>query len=252
MHIPCLIVDDEPMARLNIRDALSPFSQWQIVGELGSAGELHEQVALRKPAVVFLDIQMPGTSGLDAAKRLVADYPQVHIVFVTAFDNYAIEAFELYALDYLLKPFDNERFEHCLKRAQCAIENQQASHNALQAFVESRPLERLVIRSASSIRVIHLEDVFWFGSNGNYVEIHHKDGCHLHRGSMVQLEKSLAAGQFCRVHRTCIVRLDQAVELKSLSEDKNTLLLANGESVPVSEAYKPGFLDMWLTKQSGR
>lgn len=244
-QITAIIVDDEPLARLNVRDAICDFPQWRVLAEFENANTLLQEVRLLRPDVVFLDISMPGKTGIEVAKELTALSEPPHIVFVTAFDNYAVQAFDLYAVDYLLKPFDPVRFNRCIVRIQGHPELACTTNDKTNAYLHRRPISKLIIKSTGSIRVIEMSDVYWFGANGNYVEVHHRNGCHLHRGSLLQLEESLDKKLFCRVHRQVIVKLDQAKELKSTSENKNTLLLKNDDWVSVSERYKHEFLARW-------
>jgi len=244
-QITAIIVDDEPLARLTVRDAISDFPRWRVLAEFENANTLLHDVRLLSPDVIFLDISMPGKSGIEVAMELIALNEPPHIVFITAYDNYAVQAFELYAVDYLLKPFDPIRFSRCIERIQGRPESTCTTNDKTNAYLQKQPIDKLIIKSTGSIRVIEMRDVYWFGANGNYVEVHHRNGCHLHRGSLLHLEESLNKDLFCRVHRQVIIKLDQARELKSISENKNTLRLKNDDWVSVSERYKHAFLARW-------
>lgn len=244
-----IVVDDEPMARLNIRDSIQDLTDWQIVAEMESAEELNTVIQATSADMVFLDIQMPGMSGLDAAKLVQQLTHPPLVVFVTAYDEFAVQAFELYALDYLLKPFDNQRFSATIKRCTTLLNDdpsprvEQAARH--QHFVEQIPVEKLIIRSTASIRIIEFKDIHWIASCGNYIEIHHAQGTHLHRISLAHILQHLPEREFCRVHRQFVVRIDQARELKSLSENRNQLVLANGDKVSVSQSHRDNFLQRW-------
>ncbi|MCO7223152.1 LytTR family DNA-binding domain-containing protein [Pleionea sp. CnH1-48] len=245
--IQCVIVDDEPLARLNVRESLSRFEHWNIVAEFESGEGVEEIIKTNHIDVIFLDIQMPGQDGLSLAKRLFNMESRPLIVFITAFDNYALQAFELYAIDYLLKPFDNERFKNSIERAEKQVANAKTSeqlHNQQQQYFDkSISLDRLVIRSTGSIRIIQVADILWLASEGNYVQVHHSEGCHLHRVSLSFMEKHLGSDVFYRVHRKAIVRLSEVRELKTLADGKYQLILSNGDHVNVSKSYKDGLLD---------
>lgn len=245
--ISAVIVDDENLAQLNIKDALSDYPNWQIQGQFNSAKALFDDLHRIKMDVVFLDINMPHKSGLEIASELLTLPNPPLIAFVTAYDEFALQAFELYAIDYLLKPFDNQRFEQTVKRLELMLRVPQHPQKHVHAFLAKQPLDKLIINSTGSVRVISMQDIYWFGTYGNYVEVHHKQGCHLHRGSLSQLEAHLDLEHFCRVHRQAIVKINAARELKSLTETKNVLVLSNGDEVSVSDTFKQAFVKKWVS-----
>lgn len=248
MTINAVIVDDEAMARFNIRDAIAEHDNWKVTNEYPTADRFMALCDLNQIDVVFLDISMPGTKGTDAAKWIVNQPQAPLIVFVTAYDDYALQAFELYAVDYLLKPFDSQRFARCVERIEHLHANFSDANQQVDAYLNNRPIDIITIKSTASIRVIKVESIYWICSNGNYVEIHHKQGCHLHRCSLSQLEEHLDPALFCRVHRQSIVKLEHALELKSINENKNLLILSNGDQINVSEHYKPDFIRRWSSR----
>jgi len=245
--IKALIVDDEALARVNIREALEPHKKWQVVGELNSGKELFVMIKQTKPAVIFLDIQMPGTNGMGLATQLMNEDYCPQIIFVTAFDEYAVNAFELCAFDYLLKPFDDERFNKTIQRLESYFQqpNDQISIQQWQKkqINSVQSLDKILIRSIGSIRIIAIEDVYSFHSSGNYVEVHHLEGIHLHRISLSFLETKLDPEGFCRVHRSAIVKLSEVKEVKVLDDNSHQLILSNNSVVKISAAYKPRFFD---------
>lgn len=248
--VRALIVDDEALARLNIRAALADYPQWQIAAELANGQELFEQLHRTPIDVLFLDIQMPGISGLELARKITALPKAPLIIFVTAYDHYAVEAFELFALDYLLKPFDDERFQRCLQRAEQALSHGSHRyyqnlwrHHTSQDEGASTALSQLVIRSVGSIRLVPMADVRWFAASGNYVEVHHREGMHLHRVSLSYLEQQLEPSQFCRVHRGALVKLSEVREFHSLADDQYRVILSDGSPVKVSSSYKSVLLE---------
>jgi two-component system LytT family response regulator len=243
--ISAVIVDDEEPARFNIRDALKTHRHWSIVGEASHGVQGLKLIESERPTVAFLDIHMPFKDGMSLANELTqADYCPI-IVFITAFDHYAVQAFELYAIDYLLKPFDNPRFTAAIKRVEQlllpgGLDRPIRQH--YRNYIEAKYIERLVIRSAASIRIIDIKDVFWLSTESNYVAVHHHHGVHLHRISLNFLEQRLDPKIFIRTHRTAIVRLDMCVEIKTLTEHKSLVILSNGDEVSLSKTYKEPLL----------
>ncbi|MFK8012965.1 MAG: LytR/AlgR family response regulator transcription factor [Marinicellaceae bacterium] len=241
-NIKALIVDDEALARVNIREALEPYENWQIVGELNSGKELLSVCDKTRPDVVFLDIQMPGVDGINLAKKLIESQFDPYVIFVTAYDEYAVNAFELCAFDYLLKPFDDERLLKTIQRFESYL-NQNNGLKPLQKWQKNqlnsnKNLDKLIIRSIGSIRIIAIDNVSCFYASGNYVEVYHNEGMHLHRVSLSFLETRLNPEEFVRVHRSAIVKLTEIKELNTLDDNTCELLISNGECVKVSSSYK--------------
>ena len=248
--IRCLVVDDEDWARANIKAALTSYDQWQVVTEWSQANDLKTLLAQQPVDVVFLDIQMPGKNGLALAKEWMALHHCPLIIFVTAYDEHAVQAFELATMDYLLKPFSDGRFAQCIQRAEQALHDRQyLQAQSLWLQQQSHPkedrqryLNQLVIRSVGNIRLVMMDQVLWFASSGNYVEVHHCEGMHLHRVTLRYLEAQLDPQQFCRVHRGAIVKLSEVRELQNLTEERSQVVLSNGDVVAVSESYKAQLL----------
>ena len=243
--IRAVIVDDEALARTNVREALRSFARWSIVDEAESGHEVVSAVEQHRPDVVFLDIQMPGQSGIEAA-RVISSFDDCPlVVFVTAFDRYAVEAFELCAFDYLLKPFDDERFLRLVGRVEHAIDTGVVGRlGDVVAHLRDPdlPLTRLLIRSVGTIKVIPVANVLWISGSGNYVEVHHRDGRDLHRIQLSSLERKLDDQAFCRVHRSAIVRLCEVRELRFRDGDVPVAVMSDGSEVRVSASYREVFL----------
>lgn len=240
-EINAVVIDDEDAARFNIRDALNAHANWTIVGEASNGNDGLTLIDNTNPMVVFLDIQMPFRDGLSLAQQLMKRDDCPIVVFVTAFDNYAVQAFELYALDYILKPFDTPRFAATIERVEQALSFTSTNENTRQRYrqyIEDSHIQRLVVRSATSIRIINISDVYWFSTESNYVAVHHSKGVHLHRISLSFLEQRLDPTVFIRTHRTAIVRIDQCVEIKTITEHKSIVALANGDEVNLSKTYR--------------
>jgi two-component system LytT family response regulator len=198
------------------------------------------------PDVVFLDIRMPGDDGLTLARKLQTLENPPLIVFVTAFSDYAVTAFELYALDYLLKPFDDHRVAICVKKLKKVLSSHQAIKETLSAqyaWANEKPVDKIVIKSSTSLRIIPIDHVLWVAANGNYVDIHHKEGKHILRGSLKNIYASLPKSEFIQVHRGFAVRKSLIREVKTISEEKFSLSLATGELLPVGKSYRQNLIE---------
>jgi two-component system LytT family response regulator len=242
------IVDDEPLARVNLRHGLSAFARWTVAGEWESAEQARLALESVRVQVVFLDIQMPRESGLGLARTLsLLDEPPV-VIFVTAFERFAVEAFELHALDYLLKPFDDERLRQAVLHAEGMIDLRARAgyRTALRGYVadltqpgEQPPafLRRLSVRSVGRIESVAVDHIRWIAAAGNYVELHLADRVVLHRVTLSHLEQRLDPAMFLRVHRSTIVRRDQCVAVTVQGDGTYALTLKAGATLPVSERY---------------
>jgi two-component system LytT family response regulator len=218
-----LIVDDEPLARERIRELLNDEDAVVVAGEAQDGEEAIEQIETLALDLVFLDVQMPGASGIEVVDAVgAADMPLT--IFVTAYDQYAIKAFEVAAVDYLLKPFDDERFAEAVERAQQRLEEQetrkaagtlrrllQAHENQVAGDDEDRtsqPLERIAVQKRGQTRIVPVDAVTHITADGSYAEIHTADGTHIIRERMKTLAERLDPDAFMRIHRSAIVRLD--------------------------------------------
>ncbi len=253
-RITAMIVDDESLARANVREALKPLKNWQLVSEIGSSANAVSAITELQPQVLFIDIHMPGQSGIDVVRHLLTPAsgpdlgpnngrnPAPLIVFITAFDQYAIEAFELFAFDYLLKPFDDVRFAASVARIEYylghANERRIVQRHQADWKAQQNPLERLVIRSVGSIRIVQASDIFWLRASGNYVEVGHTDGVHLQRVRLSYLEQHLDHERFCRTHRSAIVALKEVREYRPGNDDNGVVITRDGIEVPVSSRYR--------------
>lgn len=241
MSFSAFIVDDEAMARGNLIDALQQHGRWAQLETYPSGKNLVAQVVNRRPHAVFLDIQMPGDDGIALARKLLALRAAPLVVFVTAHSEYAVEAFELYAVDYLLKPFSDDRLAQCVAKLEQALDHRPAYERrqaAQAAWAQSKPLERLVIKSSTSVRVIDTAHIHWIAANGNYVDIHHDDGKHLLRASLKHVLSRLPPNAFIRIHRGYAVRCDLIREVKTQGTDRSVAVLASGEALPVGKSYR--------------
>jgi two-component system LytT family response regulator len=239
-----LIVDDEPLAREGIRLHLEQERDFEVVGECGDGEDALRTIRELRPDVLFLDIQMPGLDGFEVLDALHGEkLPEV--VFVTAYDQFALQAFEAHALDYLLKPFDQERFNKTLDRVRNQLRGQRrrdldARIAELLADVRDRPkfFERLVVRSGGRIQILRVEDIEWIEAAANYVKLHVGPRAYLLRETMNRLEDKLDPAQFLRIHRSTIVRIDRIKELEPLFQGDYIVILQDGARLTSSRSYR--------------
>ncbi len=247
--IKCIVCDDEYLGRQNIKQALLSFPEWEIVAQLESGRNLPAMLDRWQPDIVFLDIRMPGKNGIDLMRDIVSRANPPEIIFITAFDQYAIQAFELYALDYILKPFDEQRFAQSIQRAKKVIEHKINQGPQAGSNESRRYLTRIFIPSISKIEIVDLGGVYAFISNGNYVDILLERTKLLYRCSMKQLEQNLNPNVFIRCHRSSIVRADKVKDLIFLGEAKYEIVLSNNIKVKMSDTYKDSVMSI-LEKNS--
>lgn len=255
MKLSALIVDDEPLARERLRQLLGRETDVDIAGECADGRAAVAAIRSQKPDLVFLDVQMPELDGFGVLQELEsADMPVV--IFVTAYDQFALKAFEVHAVDYLLKPFDSERFRTALQRARDRIRHQTAGHfnqhlSALLADVRPAPTkpDRLAIKSSGKVLLIKLDDIDWVESSDNYVKLHVGSETHLHRETMSAMEGLLPGQKFVRISRSTIVNLDKIKELQPMFHGEYSVILRNGTRLTLSRNFRER-LDQLLGKDS--
>lgn len=225
--IRTVVVDDEPLARTNLTVLLRRHPEIDTVAECGSGREALAVIRASKPDLVFLDVQMPECDGFDVIEMLGSDAPC--IIFVTAHDSYALRAFEVGALDYLLKPFDNARFERTLERAKERIASAKNGQQARLPFV---------IRTAGQVCFVSVSEIDWIEAADYYVSLHVGRKTHLLRRSMAELEKELDENAFCRIHRSAIVKLDKVRRLELNESGEYDVLLDDGTRLRLSRRYR--------------
>ncbi len=243
MTIRALIVDDEEPARVNLRCALADHPRWQVVDECASVACANRVLAADDIDVVFLDIQMPAQSGLVLARAL-AEHPNPPLViFVTAHNAFAVDAFEVHALDYLLKPLNDERLAGALLRAALMLEQRQRAGygRALRDYVADagQYLQQLSVKSVGRIECVRLADVRWIEASGNYVMLHQEGRSIMHRTPLSRLAQRLDPASFMQVHRGAIVRVDQLHTLDATGDGSYRLRLKCGDVIGASERYAP-------------
>jgi two-component system LytT family response regulator len=246
-------VDDEPLARRGVVLRLRKFKDVRVVGECRDGLSAVEKILELSPDVVFLDVQMPGMDGFEVLRALPRENIP-GIIFLTAYEQHALRAFEVHALDYLLKPVDDARFAAAIGRARKLVDS------ASKALMAERVLQmldqtsekyasRFTVQTGSRIQIVLAEDVEWIRAAGDYVELHVSGRSHLLRETMTALEKKLDPAKFIRIHRSRIVQTGSIVELRSLENREFTLRLSDGSDHRSSRTYADR-LDNWLS--SGR
>jgi two-component system LytT family response regulator len=243
MNLRTLIVDDEPLARERMRTLLEAEPDISIVGECGNGREAVEAITRESPDLVFLDVQIPELDGFQVLEALAPDKAPA-IVFVTAYDQYALQAFEVHAVDYLLKPFDEDRFRRALERARQSISRDKGDLSeqlmSLLQGLKSPPgfAERLVVKTAGRLFFLRTDEIEWVESAGNYVCLHVRGESHLLRETMTGLEARLDPARFVRIHRTAIVNIDQVKELQPLFHGEYQVRLRDGTELTLSRGYR--------------
>jgi two-component system LytT family response regulator len=247
VEIRYAIVDDEEPGRTNLRLAMEAHAGWQLAFEADSAARAREALAGCRIDLLFLDIQMPRESGLLLARELGRMIEPPLVVFVTAHSVHAIEAFEVHALDYLLKPLDDVRLAQAIERAALLLAGRQRSAygRALHAYADGPAwLEHISVRSVGRIDQVRVADIIWIEAQGNYVALHTAAHTLLHRVPLSRLEAHLHPAQFVRVHRGAIVRRAQAAGLRVAGDGSYLLRLRDGAEVPVSERHVAAVRDL--------
>ncbi len=239
-----LIVDDEPLACERIRTLLAAEPGIEIAGECHDGRSAVKAISGIAPDLVFLDVQMPEMDGFAVLDQISSEAMPA-VIFVTAFDQYAIKAFEVFALDYLLKPFDRERFAKALARGRVECERRSATdlsarlRSVLDEWKQRKPhLDRLVIRSSGRVFFLRVDELDWVESAGNYVRLHAGREEYLYRETMSRLEALLDPEKFARIHRSTIVNLERVKELHPQFRGDYAVILRDGRKLTLSKAYR--------------
>ena len=222
-RIRALIVDDEPLARTRLQRLLQAHRDVEIVGTAADADEAIEKITELAPDLIFLDIQMPGLGGFDVLRQ-IGGSGRPFVIFTTAHAQFALRAFEVHALDYLLKPFDEERLNASLARA-------------LPIIGGSEWTERFIVKSAGRIMFLRADEIAWIAAADNYVYLHVNGASHLVRDSLKAMEKKLDPERFARVHRSAIVNLSNIAELKPLDHGDYEVTLRDGTRLTATRKF---------------
>jgi len=252
--VKTLIVDDEPPAQTRLLNLLSTRPDIEIVGVASHGAEAVSLVRQRRPQLMFLDIQMPGVDGFGVLTQL-APGPVPTTIFVTAYDRYAIAAFEAHAVDYLLKPFSDERFESALTRAITALRAADTADRQLQidsvlaeraaVNAHSGQLDRIVLKMSDRVVLLNVDEIDWISAAGVYLELHVGTTTHLYRSSLTGLLARLDPTRFVRIHRSAVVNTDRIKEFRPRGHSDYTVVLRDGSHVTLSRAYRAQ-VEEWL------
>ena len=247
-----LIVDDEPLARRGVILRLRKNQDVEVVGECADGESAVQRILQLSPDVVFLDVQMPGMDGFEVLRALPSgNLPAV--IFLTAYEQHAVRAFEVHALDYLLKPVDDERFAAAVERMRqrmSASSRMKMADRLIQMLEQTanQYVSRFTVKTGARIQVVPVDDILWIGAAGDYAELHAGNRSHLLRETMSVLEEKLDPAKFMRIHRSRIVRSDGIVELRSIENREFTVKLSDGSEHRSSRTYADR-LEKWMASE---
>jgi two-component system LytT family response regulator len=243
-RIRAIIVDDEPLAREGVRLHLEAEPDVEIVGEAGTGEEAVELIETVRPDLLFLDVQMPGLDGFGVLDAVGPAYMPVTI-FTTAYDQFALRAFDAHAIDYILKPYDAQRFGNAIERARMHLNGRRKVQvdERLDSLIDelrarNQYLERLVVRSGGRILILRVADIDWVEAASNYVRLHAGGREYLLRETMTALESKLDPADFVRIHRSTIVRVDKIRELEPLFQGDYVVILDDSTRLTSSRGYR--------------
>ena len=248
MMIATIVADDEMLARQKLRHMLQEEAEIELVGESSTALETLEIVRRQRPRLLFLDVRMPGKDGFDVVEELSSDpeFPMPTIIFTTAYDTYALRAFEVHAADYLLKPFTSERLRAAIQRAAVQINSQSAPETSLQPKGHAHSYtNRIVFKSRGRIVFLPVSSIRWIGAEENYVRISTESESYLLREPIGRFEEKLDPQMFLRVHRSSIVNLQFVKEVRTGSGGESVVILSNGQKLSMSRSYRSR-MNEWL------
>jgi two-component system LytT family response regulator len=244
MKMRVLIADDEPLARERLRELLRRESNIEIVAEAGDGRAALEAIVQHKPDLAFLDVQMPELTGFDVVEELQGETMPA-VVFVTAYDQFAVKAFEVHAVDYVLKPVDAERLKTAVGRAAERLRSGQADdlNTRMQSLLaeirpEARPLDRIAVKNANRVILLKIDDIDWVEAADNYVVLHVGKDNHMQRSTISAIEEKLPQDKFVRISRSAIVNVDRIKELQPLFHGEYAVILRNGTRLTLSRTHR--------------
>jgi two-component system, LytTR family, response regulator len=250
MDLRAVLVDDEQLARDELGYLLDQVGGVEVIGQAGNGLEAITTIDRLQPDVVFLDVQMPGLTGFEVARRLVDNGAASHIIFVTAYDQHAIKAFQVRALDYLLKPFDRDRFSDALQRARTQIESQTNGDLGKRLLALMKDMkrdqpktDRLVVKSGGRLFFLRADEIDWIEAAGNYVRLHVGNQSHLLRETMNAIEARLDPERFFRIHRCRIVNVERIQEMQPWLNGEYSVVLRTGVRLTLSRGYREKLQD---------
>jgi len=238
--IRAVIIDDEELARDRLRSLLDREPDIELIGEAGDGQSAVSLIDKLKPDLVFLDVQMPELNGFEVLNALEE---RPNVIFVTAHDKFALKAFDVHAVDYLLKPFDRERFQTALQRAVSKIRNQKPKEpktelNAVLDEVKPKNVERLLVKTQGRVLLVKVGDLDWIEAADNYVTLHVGKDAHMMRETMTALEGRLPSDRFMRISRSTIVNVERIQELQPMFHGEYIVVLKNGAKLTLSRSYR--------------
>jgi two-component system, LytTR family, response regulator len=231
--IKTVLIDDEPLARSIVKEYLQQHPEIEVVQECNDGFEGVKAVMQHQPDLIFLDVQMPKINGFEMLELLD---PAPSVIFTTAFDEYAIRAFESHAVDYLLKPFSQERFDKAIEKWKQQQPKKEINTQALaeDALRQNEEHNRVVVKNGSNITIVPVSEIYYIEAFDDYVKIFTKDSYHLKKKTMSYFESILPQAEFARVHRSFIVNLQQITKIEPFEKSNHVALLKNGRKVPLS------------------
>ena len=256
MSVKSIIVDDEPIARSIIKKFLSEEEEIEIIGECGNGIDAVKMILEEKPDIVFLDIQMPEMTGFEVIEEIgYANLP--HIIFVTAYDQYAIKAFEINALDYLLKPFDKDRFHNSIVRAKELIGSKNELKEHIKDLIgsinqEAKYLNRILIKSSGRVYFLKTSEISYIEAAAYYVKLHSGKKEHVIRETLNNLESKLDPEVFVRIHRSHIVNIDYIKELEPWFNNKYLVIMKDGAKLNLSRNFRERLFGLFDTSKKSK
>lgn len=236
-----IIVDDEDLARERLRSLLEREPEIEILGEASDGRAAIALIEQAKPDLAFLDVQMPELTGFEVLDALDPE-TRPNVVFVTAHDKFALKAFDVHAVDYLLKPFDRERFQTALRRALDKVRSKAPAGAALNQVLKevrpAKPADRLLVKSSGRVLLVKIDDIDWIEAADNYISLHVGKDAHLMRETMNSIEQRLPPEKFMRISRSTIVNMERIQELQPMFHGEYVVLLRNGAKLTLSRGYR--------------
>ncbi len=227
--IKVIVVDDEPLATELIKEYLMDYRDFEVVDICGNGFEALKSIQKSAPDLIFLDVEMPKLNGLELLELI--DNPPA-IIFCTAYEQFAVKAFDLRAVDYLLKPFSKERFKKAIEK----FKSFQLSEVKNDPIEIEGSIHRIVLKDKNDLKIIPLEDIIYLEANDDYVNIHTSEGKFLKNKTMIFFEKSLPVKEFCRIHRSYIIKIDQINKIENYEKDGFCVKLISGQKLPMSKS----------------
>ncbi len=245
-----LIIDDEDLARAVVREHLLAHPDVEVAAECANGFEALKAAALHQPDLIFLDIQMPKLDGFEVLELLEAEGKRPAVVFVTAYDQHALRAFEAHAVDYLLKPFSKERFDAALDKARALqaarpVVAPTAAAELASTARQGKPLERIVVKDGPKVTVVHLDRLDWVQAQDDYVLLRTEAKNLLKQQTLASLETQLDPNRFIRIHRSYLLNLDRLVRVEQDSKEHRDAILRDGTRLPVSRAGYQRLRELW-------